>query len=267
MTESWARHFVGLGAIAVGLLIYYGYLASRFDSMVVRQVVKLKCARYYSLAELSSVVDVGVAGVLQLVVCLFLALLVSFDGTAILGQQFSWACLGLGLALGLGEMAVASFACFVLFSCYSLAQCRRVPYALRANELYLRTQLGWVKSFGLIREVLPWPLAQALILFYVAIEEIIFRGLLLGELLQVLPPSWAIGAATAVFAACQLFGMPRNVYSLAPVISAVIMGTVHGAAYVAIQSIAPLILAHWVFLAATVNDAVSIPTANIDGRL
>jgi hypothetical protein len=152
-----------------------------------------------------------------------------------------------GILLGIGEMALASFVGNVGMRVAMVLVPERVPTDLRDWLVIARG--GWMQEYLRAAEIMPLPLAFLLIIQYVAIEETIFRGVLLSVFLPA-GTTWALGASILLFAFYQIFNMPSWSSAMFPIIGALVVGLLHGSLFLTVPEIVPLIVAHFVFFMA-----------------
>lgn len=95
------------------------------------------------------------------------------------------------------------------------------------------------------RAGLPLPPLAALILLYVAVEEVVFRGVVIAAVGDA-GMGVALAASVTLFVGIQVFNMPSWRAAMFPVLGALVVGVVHGALYLAVPDITPLIVAHFV---------------------
>jgi hypothetical protein len=109
---------------------------------------------------------------------------------------------------------------------------------------------GWMAQFqAVVTEVPPW-LAIVSITLYIAVEELIFRGILISAL-RPYGATIAIGVALVLFVSIQAFHMPRLRGASMPIAGATIVGTIHGLLFWMIPFLFPLIIAHLTFFSGT----------------
>ncbi|MFN7953722.1 MAG: CPBP family intramembrane glutamic endopeptidase [bacterium] len=116
--------------------------------------------------------------------------------------------------------------------------------------------LGWHRALhpdvaDLVRDFVPdWPLgalvlgASAFALWNAAIEEAVYRGVLQGALVRVLPPAPAIALQALAFGAIHLHGFPRGAVGVA-------LASVYGAMLGALRHRGRGLLAPWLAHVAT----------------
>jgi membrane protease YdiL (CAAX protease family) len=113
------------------------------------------------------------------------------------------------------------------------------------------SRAGWMQGYLVTLHSVSLPTSVSLTVAYVAVEEIVFRGIMITFLLP-LGAVAAVTLSTIVFAIVQAFQMPGWRNAIFPATGAVVMGIVHGTLFVAVPDVAPLIVAHAVFFLAAV---------------
>ncbi len=120
---------------------------------------------------------------------------------------------------------------------------------------------GWIQMYFKTIEVLPIPWGAFAVFAYIAFEECIFRGFMVGILLPV-GPYCAVVGSTILFAGYQIFHTPGWRTALFPILGASVVGIVHGVLYIESSNIIPLIIAHSCFFGSALWSFKSIDTAS-----
>ncbi len=159
--------------------------------------------------------------------------------------------------LGVGELLLTSLLCTVV-----LAFAERERRTRRNADWAAQGRGGWMSYFLLTAHAAPRALAATNICLYIAIEELIFRGIVVSVLLRDgVAIAVAVVISTAIFVAVQSFSMPNWRGALFPLIGAAVIGTVHGTLYAEQRQLVPLIIAHSTFFIAALALARSRPAA------
>jgi hypothetical protein len=146
-----------------------------------------------------------------------------------------------GAVLGVGELALSSFLCTVWVNAALLRSPGGAPQA-EARWL-AQGGGGWMGQFSAtVRTAPPWFAAISMGL-YVAVEELIFRGILI-DLLRPAGVGWAVAVSTALFVLVQAFSMPGLRAAMFPMVGAAVLGLVHGLIYWRVPYLLPLVVGH-----------------------
>jgi membrane protease YdiL (CAAX protease family) len=149
--------------------------------------------------------------------------------------------------LGVGELAVASLLGHAAIRAAMSLFGEDVPADFRSWLTLARG--GWMRYYLRTAEIAPLPLAVALSVLFITGEEILFRSILIA-CFRDLGSGVAVLASSSAFALAQIFHMPSWHAAMFPVLGGVLLGLVHGALFAADPDIAPLVVAHAVFLVA-----------------
>jgi len=118
-----------------------------------------------------------------------------------------------------------------------------VRHSSSKSSWFVAVEGGWMRSFLKTVEIVPMPFAVSAIILYIAMEEVVFRGVVINALIP-----WgqaaAVSISTVFFVLVQAFHMPSWRSAAFPIVSASVMGPLHGSLYVAVPDLAPLIVAH-----------------------
>jgi membrane protease YdiL (CAAX protease family) len=150
-----------------------------------------------------------------------------------------------GVLLGVGDMGLSTFLCNV--GIHVANEIAPADGPSRLDQWLVVARGGWMRYYLRTMDLAPLPFALLSILLYVAVEEIVFRGVLINYL-QPLGAVVATVLSALLFAVVQVFHMPGWRAAMFPVIGALVVGVLHGALYIAVPNLIPLILAHLVFL-------------------
>jgi membrane protease YdiL (CAAX protease family) len=235
---------------SVTVLLYYYWIAPKASFLLVRRISSILPFReIYPLGVIEDVVRMNVATVGQLIFCSVLVVIAGYSMLDIGLGTLRGDRVILGAVLGIGEMGLGSFLGFVAISVRAGVTGLDLSSARRRSLINLSG--GWVGEILRTLNVVPLPFGLLIVFFYVAGEEIVFRSVLITQLMRY-GPSVCIVGSTALFAIVQKFGMPTWHAALFPAIGAVVVGIVHGSLFVAIPDITPLIIAHFVLVVATI---------------
>lgn len=248
--EFWIR----LALVCAAIVAYYGaQAAARVGDALAGpmrdRLARFEIGRRYSLDQLETTARAVVSSTMQvgfLGVVLFLS---GIPVDALWPERVRPELLAYGVALGFGEVALASFAALIGM---------RVADALATggrpasdSDWLAMARGGWMRRFTRAAEVLPFGAWLALAFSYVAVEEVIFRGVVINLI------DGPLGGAAAVTASVLLFLVPQRILApswrtaIFPLIGAATVGLVNGLLYVAIRDLLPLIVAHTTMIAFT----------------
>ncbi|WP_134662544.1 MULTISPECIES: type II CAAX prenyl endopeptidase Rce1 family protein [unclassified Amycolatopsis] len=260
---------------SVFVLLYYCFFKKIMFAGARRMAHRIYIHGRYDHSEIS--------GVLELVTAAFSHVLVVVVLLVLTGVPFShihleWAALPLlllGVLTGIGEMALSSFACRLVIEAslrFGGGAARRAagsrggrgapqqvgraraatPAAIRqTGPVTVKAWLavgrgGWLRHHFKTLEVLPLPVAVAVMAIQVGSEEVVFRGIFLDFFR---PAGFAIAftASFILFVTMQVFFMSSWRAAMFPVIGAVVMGVVQGVLAWYVPNLLPLVVAHIVF--------------------
>lgn len=174
----------------------------------------------------------------------------------------------LGVALGVGELALGALLCRALME-LTLSSRTAAGSARRAgragagtmsgsgsgsgsgDDVSLRAWLGrsrggWIRHHLTTLKVLPLPAAVLLTGIQVASEEIVFRGVII-TWLRPAGPAVALTTSIVLFVVMQAFFMSSWKAAMFPVVGGVVMGVTHGLVFWTVPYLAPLVVAHICF--------------------
>lgn len=230
-------------------IIYYSF---RFKGMTAcsRSLVNyLHLTKRYSLSEMVGIVRLVLGGISQLAFCFVLIFITHLDLRQLGLNTFQPVLIVYGIFLGTGEMALSSFFGHLGMRIAIVLAPASGPTEMKGWLTVAKG--GWMGEFLKIVEIVPLPLAFLLIMLHVLGEEIIFRAVLIKFFL---PASAALALSVSVFffVMMQIFHMPSWRSAMFPVIGTLLVGFVHGALFLAVPDILPLIVAHFVFFVSAV---------------
>jgi hypothetical protein len=229
-------------AVLLAILLYYGFAGSRLNALITRQVIdRTSLARYYGRIEITGVIRLVIAGLLQLLFVLVLSLFRATDWRLLVPRVFQPVLLCYGVVLGVAEMGLGSFICNVAMHLGQLIH--PIGNSPDRNSWFVAIEGGWMRAFLKTIAIVPMPFAACPILLYVAMEETVFRGVIINAVAP-----WgqaaAVSISTVFFVLVQAFNMPSWRSAMFPILGASVMGPVHGVLYVAVPDLVPLIVAH-----------------------
>jgi Type II CAAX prenyl endopeptidase Rce1-like len=176
----------------------------------------------------------------------------------------------LSILLGIAEMSVATLLGYSAMRTVGLLDAaagrRSPPWSGVAKG-------GWIQMYFKTIEVLPIPFGALAVLAYIAFEECIFRGIVIGIMLPA-GPYVAVVGSTILFATYQIFHTPGWRTAIFPILGASVVGIVHGVLYIVFPNIVPLVIAHCCFFGSALWSFKNIetapgrmgPMANIDSK-
>jgi hypothetical protein len=201
----------------------------------------------HSFSEVEHMVGLALVGTSQLGFCLLLIWIGQLDLAHLGLTKVHATLIFYGILLGIGEMALSSLLGYVGMRIAMVFVPEKVPAELK--DWLATARGGWMREYFRTAEIMPLPLAFLPIMLYVAVEETIFRGVLISVSLPG-GTAWALGASTCLFALVQIFNMPSWSGAMFPVTGALIIGLLHGSLFLAVPEIVPLIVAHFAFFVA-----------------
>jgi hypothetical protein len=238
--------------VVLAVLGFYGIMLNRslYDVRRPTQVLlrRFPAARRYSSGEIDAVVRLGIGGLLQLLFCAGLVAVFGVGLTQLQSADLHAGLVALGVALGIGEAALATFVCYVGMQVALTVAPGETPAS--ADDWMTLSRSGWMRLFFQAAEIAP-ALALGLSLMYIAVEETVFRGVII-TVLRDSSPVLAVAVSTLLFTLAQTFQMPSWHSAMFPVLGAVVVGLIHGVLFLAVPSILPLIVAHFVFFVVAV---------------
>jgi hypothetical protein len=204
----------------------------------------------HSRREIDAVGKLAAAGIAQLLLAVALVLTLGVDLGSIL--HFRLDLILLGSLLGIGEFALAGFLCTIVLAVAVGAH--PASRGQTGRDLLARARGGWMGYFVMTARAAPAWLAALTIVLYVAVEEIVFRGILVGVWAHY-PAGIAIGVSSGIFVVAQVISMPGVRAALFPMIGAAVVGPVHAALFLEVGDIVPLIVAHLIFFTGALQFA------------
>lgn len=235
--------------ISAAIFIYYYLLVSRLGPVSRPLAEMLGLGKRYPVRDISAVVNLPVAALAQFLFSLVLIAITGVSVGPLLIGEFQPILMLYGILLGIGEMALATFLCLVAIQiAMKVAPAGSAPQNQNWSVI---ARGGWMRYHMKTLEVAPMPLATLSILLYVGVEEMIFRPILITYFL---PQGAGVALICSVFfyVLVQVFHMPDWRAAMFPIIGALVIGIFHGLLFLAVPSLLPLVIAHFVFFIAAV---------------
>ena len=227
--------------------LFYRYVVARWGPLVQWTMGRLRLDARRPVREVEAVGKLAAAGVAQLLFALALAWWTGLPGDRIAGSHVDAGVWLTAAALGAGELALTSLICTAVVEI-------AVASGADARRWTARGRGGWMSLFLLTARAAPSALTIASVCLYVAVEELVFRGILITTFAGWGGPA-AVCASAALFVAVQAFGMPSRAAAVYPMVGAAVIGVVHGTLFWLVPAVAPLALAHVAFFAAALTLA------------
>jgi len=184
-----------IALLALPVLMYYGIVVGRIGEYPARALLKWLLrvwprANEYSTAELDSTVRLSLATVGQAAFLLFYLRLTDLSLLSLFNESRSIERVLYGVVLGVSEAAFASYAAYLALRIVMLVR-GEAPNG--TGEAWLAASRGgWIRYFLQAGRVLPTWLALLVAASYVAVEEVVFRGVIIS----------AAGSLTPILAGC-----------------------------------------------------------------
>lgn len=232
-----------MDAALVILLVaaHYHWVRRWLNRFASRVAPRFATARPLAVGDVLQVVRLITAGLAQALLVVFLLWITSVDLIGLFTNHFEVRLVFLGILLGIGEMAAASLLCLIgLKIVDSFAPSDEL--AGRGDWITL-VNSGWMAEFVKTRQLASFPVMVLIAAFYIAVEEIIFRGVLIQSLVQI-NSVFAFLASLFLFVLAQIGPMPSWRAALFPIIGATMVGVVHGLLFLNLPNLVPLITAH-----------------------
>ncbi|MFE0100721.1 type II CAAX prenyl endopeptidase Rce1 family protein [Streptomyces sp. NPDC059009] len=269
--------------MSVVLLYYWLGKAALFRAArYLAAVTRIGPARW-GTAQRADVFELAVAGASHVVVVAALLAVTGISPGMLVSGLASLQLLGLGVLLGIGELALGSLLCRALIEMTLVrgkptrraaappsSRISNSPHADARSRTAVRTRPaapggggredqgmalrswlgrsrgGWIRHHLTALKVLPLWAALGLTGVQVASEELVFRGVAITWLRDA-GPVVALTTSIVLFIVMQAFFMSSWQGAMFPVVGGVVMGIVHGLVFWAVPDVAPLVVAHVVF--------------------
>lgn len=235
--------------LTLAVVVYYGAVTKVAVPLSSSLARASRLGRRHAFGELDAVARLLLAGAGQLAFCWLLLGATGTDWRRVGFATVTPLHVVYGVLLGLGEMALGSFLGYVGVRTAMVLAPSRVPAELRGWLTVAKG--GWMRELLSTAEITPIPVAFGLIGLYVAVEETIFRGVIISSMGHY-SPLFALVLSIFLFAIVQIINMPGFVNGIFPLIGAILVGTVHGIIYLTDSDLIPLVIAHFVFFVAAV---------------
>jgi Type II CAAX prenyl endopeptidase Rce1-like len=228
-------------AVLAFYAFFYPYVVRRWGPLTQALVERLQLARDHPVREIEAVGKLAAAAVAQAMFAVGLWALTEVDVGSLFGLQLD--LVALGVVLGIGEIALAGSLSAAAVQAIAVAS----PAEPSARAGWLaRSRGGWMGYFAATVAAAPAWFSAASISLYVAVEELVFRGIMI-TLLADHGAAIAIGLPLVLFVCIQVFGLPSLRAALFPLIGAAVIGVAHGVIFWHVPEILPLIAAHLTF--------------------
>ena len=231
------------GCLAIGTFYAFAYrvVVARWGRVAQALVRGSSLESRHSAREVAAITRLGAATVAQGAFAALLVLLIPAVRSHTL-SSVDPDLLVMGAALGIGEIGLASFACTVMLRLTTTAPDRE-------RQTLVQARGGWMGQFVAIFRSVPRLPAAATVVAYVAVEEVVFRAVVIDMLRsEGSGPYLAIGTSLALFLLAQRVNMPSWRAAMFPLTAAAVIGVVHGILFWRVPEIAPLVVAHATFI-------------------
>jgi Type II CAAX prenyl endopeptidase Rce1-like len=239
-----------IGCLAIGAFYAFAYrlVVARWGGLAQALVGKTHAESHLSTREVEAISKLIAATVAQAVFAIGLVLALPgiarprVDSTDV-------ALAALGALLGIVEIALASFACTVLMRTTSAGQSRE-------RQLLVQTRGGWMGQFVAIMRSAPVLVAVPTVVAYVAVEEVVFRAVVIG-LLRDAGAVLAVCVSLVLYVGAQRENMPSWRAAMFPVTGAGVIGLVHAILFWRVPHVLPLVVAHATFILGALTMSAS----------
>lgn len=153
-----------------------------------------------------------------------------------------------GVLLGIGEMGAVALLVHIVLTILGRVSGNRFPKNIAAWIPHSRG--GWMRYYFNTLRSAPLRLRIILTFGYVGIEELVYRGIVVGACSNQ-GAVIAVVFSTALFVLAQVGTTPSWKTALFPVLGALVVGPVHAYLYYTVPDITPLIVGHVVFFMAS----------------
>jgi hypothetical protein len=211
-----------------------------------RFLAKRPMLAHCSAVELDGISRLVISTLLQTAFLLFLVQATGVNLWPLIARHFHPRLIGYGLALGVAEMALASMLCYSAIRLTTAAS--NVGGDAELDSWLALTRAGWMRLFLRTAEAAPLPVVLFVSVLYIAVEEFVFRGVLV-TFLHPFGGAIAVTLPLLLFLAAQTFRMPSRASAMFPLVGALVVGVTHGALMLAVPNVVPLVVAHLAFFA------------------
>jgi hypothetical protein len=247
MTLPFAVSDAALLAVVVG---YYAVVVGRGGDVAARRLLHGAVGRSgRAVDEVDSVVRMAMAAAMQLAFACVLVAVLGVSVAELVPDELRLELVLLGVVLGAGEALLGSF----LGTIAMRVAAKLAPQSAPADAAQWLTvgRGGWMRLFLRTAEAAPLRFGLVVMTLYIAVEEVIFRGVLISYLDEG-GAAVALTLSVLAFVAVQVFSMPSWHAAIFPVVGALVVGVVHGSLYLAVPDLLPLVVAHLVLFAVAV---------------
>ncbi len=239
------RNLITIAPQIIFVLFYYNYGKKIFILAAEKITKKGLIQANFALKELKGVIELILIVLSHM---LFLFLIATYSriplSSIFTSSHFHWSSVPLGIALGIGQVALSSTIGLILIKIIEHIAPEKAPRSIEGWIVQSRS--GWIKHHYDILERFPLLIAASVIVLQITCEESVFRGVLLNSFLPI-SPTFAILFSTFLFVSIQAFLMPSKLSSMFPIIGAIIIGLSNGYLYYNSPNIYPMIVSHAVF--------------------
>ncbi|MFL6137298.1 MAG: type II CAAX prenyl endopeptidase Rce1 family protein [Frankiaceae bacterium] len=241
------REAVGVVAVLLGVPAYYGLVAAPLNGRLAGALLgRSSFGRRLPRMDAEALARTAVGGVTQLLAMLALATVAGLGWHDFVPEDWHPELIGYGVLLGVGEIGLSSF--LVSLSMRLAVAVARPGGGDRREDWTAMSTGGWMRAFLTTVRVAPPAVAAALVVLYIAVEETVYRGVVIGAL-RPYGAAAALLASVTLFMLAQTFNMPSWRNALPPLTAAVVVGLTHGLLLLQVGDITPLIAAHVVLFA------------------
>lgn len=228
--------------VVLGVLLYYGLVAARLNGNLALAILRrTSFGRRIPRIQAEAIARTAAGGTTQLLVMLLLARLAGLSWHDFVPGSPRPALIAYGALLGVGELGLSSF--LVSISIRLAVTVAGPGDGNRQEDWAVMSTGGWMRAFVTTVRVAPPAVAGALVVLYIAVEETVFRGVVIGAV-RPFGPAAALSASVGLFMLAQIFNMPSWRNALAPLTAALVVGLTHGVLFLEVADITPLITAH-----------------------
>jgi hypothetical protein len=245
---------VAVAAIAAVVLLYYaavGRIGDWAGIFALRWFSQRRSAEHLSVTDAEAFIRLSIGCTLQVSFCALIVTATRVTPVSLFTRHIDWAILLIAPLIGIAEFALGAYLGFMAIRIGLLI---RAPRSATSNEAALSWMLlaraGWMRWFLRTLKISPAS-SFALSTLYVAGEEIIFRGFVVGAL-RSHGIVVAVGVSAALFIAAQMFRMPSWESAMFPMLGALVVGITNALLFFYVPWLLPLIVAHAVFFAAAI---------------
>jgi hypothetical protein len=232
------------------VVAYYSVVVGRGGDLAARRLLGAAVARSgRAVDDVDSVLRMSMAAAMQLAFALLLIAALGIPAAALVPDTLRPELVALGAVLGAGEALLGSF----LGTVAMRVAARIAPRSTPADAAQWLTvgRGGWMRLFLRTAETAPLRFGLAVMTLYIAVEEVIFRGVLI-TFLREGGAAPALVLSVVAFVAVQVFSMPSWHAAIFPAVGALVVGIVHGALFLAVPDLTPLVVAHLVLFVVAV---------------